>query len=215
MIKNSLIFVVTTTLAMSVIAGGDDRDMGPIESLESLETMEKTGHSLTHSLESLETMKKTESLSQRSLENSLEDSPEVLETMKKAEGSLQHSAEVLETMKKAEGSLQHSAEALETMKKTEHLSQHSLETMVLSSEVSVGNQVTKTRVEKLKLTIADKAATVACQDKFGLKASNIAIFRKAILAGNLYNTGPIEDQGTVFSPKRWDVYFNCIAKNDG
>ncbi|MBA5248450.1 MAG: hypothetical protein FE834_02785, partial [Gammaproteobacteria bacterium] len=72
MIKNSLIFVVTTTLAMSVIAGGDDRDMGPIESLESLETMEKTGHSLTHSLESLETMKKTESLSQRSLENSLE-----------------------------------------------------------------------------------------------------------------------------------------------
>jgi len=212
MIKNSLIFVVTTTLAMSVIAGGDDRDMGPIESLEtmektghslthsleSLETMEKTGHSLTHSLESLETMKKTESLSQRSLENSLEDSPEVLETMKKAEGSLQHSAE-----------------ALETMKKTEHLSQHSLETMVLSSEVSVGNQTTKTRVEKLKLTIADKAATVACQDKFGLKASNIAIFRKAILAGNLYNTGPIEDQGTVFSPKRWDVYFNCIAKNDG
>ncbi|SFV86161.1 hypothetical protein MNB_SUP05-SYMBIONT-4-1182 [hydrothermal vent metagenome] len=101
------------------------------------------------------------------------------------------------------------------MKKTEHLSQHSLETMVLSSEVSVGNQTTKTRVEKLKLTIADKAATVACQDKFGLKASNIAIFRKAILAGNLYNTGPIEDQGTVFSPKRWDVYFNCIAKNDG
>ncbi|NYT27099.1 MAG: hypothetical protein H0A76_03905 [Candidatus Thiodubiliella endoseptemdiera] len=38
MMKNRLTFVVAMTLAMGVIAGGDDRDMGPIESLESNDT---------------------------------------------------------------------------------------------------------------------------------------------------------------------------------
>ncbi|KAA0442584.1 MAG: hypothetical protein FXV79_03560 [Candidatus Thioglobus sp.] len=34
MIKNGLTFVIAITLTMGVFAGGDDRDKGPVESLE-------------------------------------------------------------------------------------------------------------------------------------------------------------------------------------
>ena len=91
----------------------------------------------------------------------------------------------------------------------------SLEAMAPSSKTSVGNQPAKT----LKLTVAGKAVSVAahiaCQGKIGLKESNIAIFRRAQAAGNLYNTGPIENKGTGFSPKRWDTYLECVTKNGG
>lgn len=91
----------------------------------------------------------------------------------------------------------------------------SLETMAPDSEASVGNQPAET----LKLTVGGKAVSVVahivCQDKLGLKESNIAIFRRAQTTGNLYNTGPIENSGTGFSPERWDTYFECVAKNGG
>ncbi len=126
--KNRLTFVVAMTLAMGVIAGGDDRDMGPIESLEAMTPMTPVAP---------------------------------------------------------------------------------------SSEASVGNQPTET----LKLTVGGKAVSVTahivCQDKIGLKESNITIFRRAQAAGNLYNTGPIENSGTEFSPGRWDAYFECVARNGG
>ncbi len=134
MMKNRLTFVAAMTLAMGVIAGGDDRDMGPIESLESLEAM----------------------------------TPMTPMTP-----------------------------------------------VAPSSEASVGNQPTET----LKLTVGGKAVSVTahivCQDKIGLKESNITIFRRAQAAGNLYNTGPIENSGTEFSPGRWDAYFECVARNGG
>ncbi len=126
--KNRLTFVAVMTLAMGVIAGGDDRDMGPIESLEAMTPMTPVAP---------------------------------------------------------------------------------------SSEASVGNQPTET----LKLTVGGKAVSVTahivCQDKIGLKESNITIFRRAQAAGNLYNTGPIENSGTEFSPGRWDAYFECVARNGG
>jgi len=136
MIKNTLSFIVAATLATSVIAGGDDRDTAPIESLETMAPISET---------------------------------------------------IVPSSK----------------------------TIVPSSETPVDNQP----VETLKLTIADKkvsvAAHIACQDKLGLKESNIDIFRRAQSADSLYNTGPIEMFGTIFSPKRWDAYLECVAKNDG
>ena len=39
------------------------------------------------------------------------------------------------------------------------------------------------------------------------KELNIKRFNEALAAGNLYNTGPITDGGTSFSPERWDEYF--------
>ena len=42
-----------------------------------------------------------------------------------------------------------------------------------------------------------------------LKEANIKRFNEALASGNLYNTGPIsEEGGTSFSPERWDDYFN-------
>jgi hypothetical protein len=41
-----------------------------------------------------------------------------------------------------------------------------------------------------------------------LKEANIKRFNEALASGNLYNTGPIsEEGGTSFSPERWDIYF--------
>ncbi|RUA04166.1 MAG: hypothetical protein DSY43_06995 [Gammaproteobacteria bacterium] len=136
MMKNTVTFAAIMTLTMGVIAGGDDRDTGPIESLE-------------------------------------------------------------------------------TMAPSSEVMVPSSEVMAPSSETSVGNQPAET----LKLSVGGKSVSVAahiiCQEKIGLKESNIAIFRRAQEAGNLYNTGPIESNGTEFSPKRWDAYFECVAKNGG
>ena len=91
----------------------------------------------------------------------------------------------------------------------------SLDTMAPTTEQSVGNQ----EPETMKLTVGGKAVSVrahiACQDKIGLSESNIAIFRKAQSGGYLYNTGPIESLGTIFSPKRWDTYFDCVDAHGG
>lgn len=89
----------------------------------------------------------------------------------------------------------------------------SLEAIAPNSETAVGNQ----NPETLKLTVAGKsvsiAAHIACQGKLGLKESNIAIFKRTQADGSLYNTGPIEGFGTIFSPERWDEYFACVEKN--
>ena len=52
----------------------------------------------------------------------------------------------------------------------------------------------------------------ACQDKLGLSDSNIAIFKAALAVGSEYNTGPIDAMGTLFSPERWEDYYNCIGR---
>ncbi len=74
--------------------------------------------------------------------------------------------------------------------------------------------------KKMKLMIDSRAistrAHAACQATIGLSESNISNFRNAISGGYLYNVGPIESSlGTVFSPKRWDAYFDCVNKYDG
>jgi len=47
--------------------------------------------------------------------------------------------------------------------------------------------------------------------------ANIKRFNEALSAGNLYNTGPVEDGRTSFSPERWDAYFkkNPDVKPEG
>ena len=47
--------------------------------------------------------------------------------------------------------------------------------------------------------------------------ANIKRFNEALAAGNLYNTGPVGESGTSFSPDRWDAYFkkNPDVKPEG
>ena len=42
-----------------------------------------------------------------------------------------------------------------------------------------------------------------------LDQANLDRFNQAVADGNLYNTGPIGEEGTSFSPERWDDYFKA------
>ena len=86
-----------------------------------------------------------------------------------------------------------------------------------TSNKATSNQATGNQEQKLSVggkTVSVRAH-IACQDKIGLSESNISIFRKAKSGGYLYNTGPVESFGTVFSPKRWDAYLACVDAHGG
>ena len=123
MMKKTLSFVATFALATSVMAGGDDRDMGPVEAFDSMEPV--------------------------------------------------------------------------------------------TEKVVVGNQDPNT----MTLSVGGKAVSVAahnaCKGKLGLTEENIARFTSGVSAGNLYNTGPIDAMGTLFSPDRWADYFSCVEAHGG
>ena len=57
-----------------------------------------------------------------------------------------------------------------------------------------------------------KAAHIACKDRLGLSDDNIARFMDALSANSVYNTGPIDAMGTLFSPNRWADYYTCIEE---
>ncbi len=57
-----------------------------------------------------------------------------------------------------------------------------------------------------------KAAHIACKDKLGLSDDNIARFMEALAGGFVYNTGPIDAFGTLFSPERWADYYTCVEE---
>ena len=122
MIKNTLSFVAAFTLATSVMAGGDDRDMGPVESFD--------------------------------------------------------------------------------------------EIAPIADQTVVGNQdpqelILGTTPAGIAVT---KVAHIACKDKLGLSDDNIARFMDALAGGSVYNTGPIDAMGTLFSPNRWADYYTCVEE---
>ncbi|WP_144418596.1 hypothetical protein [Candidatus Thioglobus autotrophicus] len=55
-----------------------------------------------------------------------------------------------------------------------------------------------------------QGAHAACQVTLDLSADNIARFEDALAGGFLFNTGPIDAMGTLFSPERWADYFACV-----
>ncbi len=57
-----------------------------------------------------------------------------------------------------------------------------------------------------------KAAHIACKDRLGLSDDNIARFMDALSANSVYNTGPIDAMGTLFSPNRWVDYYTCVEE---
>ena len=122
MINNTLSFVAAFALATSVIAGGDDRDMGPVESFD--------------------------------------------------------------------------------------------EIAPIADQTVVGNQdpqelILGTTPAGIPVT---KVAHIACKDKLGLSDDNIARFMDALAGDSVYNTGPIDAMGTLFSPNRWADYYTCVEE---
>lgn len=49
-----------------------------------------------------------------------------------------------------------------------------------------------------------------CKNKLNLSKDNITRFKEALSGGYLYNVGPLDTLGTLFSPNRWDNYFDCV-----
>jgi hypothetical protein len=49
-----------------------------------------------------------------------------------------------------------------------------------------------------------------CATKNNLDDKNVSRFKGFFAAGTLYNNGPVNESGTLFSPKRWISYLNCF-----
>ena len=124
--KNTLSFVAAFALATSVMAGGDDRDVGPVESFDEI-------------------------------------------------------APIAEP---------------------------------IADQTVVGNQDPQELVLGTTPTgiVVTKAAHVACKDRLGLSDDNIARFMDALAGDSVYNTGPIDAMGTLFSPNRWADYYTCVEE---
>ena len=58
---------------------------------------------------------------------------------------------------------------------------------------------------------AELAAHEECKAALNLSDSNIALFKTALEAGNLFNVGPQITAGTEFTANRWDDYASCIG----
>ena len=58
---------------------------------------------------------------------------------------------------------------------------------------------------------AELAAHEECKDALNLSDSNIALFKTALAAGNLFSVGPQITAGTEFTANRWDEYASCIG----
>ena len=58
---------------------------------------------------------------------------------------------------------------------------------------------------------AELAAHEDCKAALNLSDSNIALFKTALAAGNLFSVGPQITAGTEFTANRWDDYASCIG----
>ncbi|ABL02042.1 hypothetical protein Rmag_0260 [Candidatus Ruthia magnifica str. Cm (Calyptogena magnifica)] len=85
-------------------------------------------------------------------------------------------------------------------------SEHNIDTMILTDTSKVIGQT----ITGAPVTIA---AHEACKDRLNLFNTNIEKFKQALASGFLYNTGPLNEMGTLFSPKRWKDYFFCVENH--
>lgn len=84
--------------------------------------------------------------------------------------------------------------------------EHNPDTMILTNTSKVIGQTTT----GASVTIA---AHEACKDRLAPSDANIERFKQALASGFLYNTGPIDKMGTLFSPERWADYFICVENH--
>ncbi len=84
--------------------------------------------------------------------------------------------------------------------------EHNIDTMTLTNTSKVIGQTTT----GIPVTVA---AHEACKDRLDLSNTNIERFKQALASGFLYNTGPLDEMGTLFSPKRWKGYFTCVENH--
>ena len=79
----------------------------------------------------------------------------------------------------------------------------------LAAALELDKQQAAELAAKLAAELAIFEAYHSCKARLNLSDANIAKFKAAIAAGNLYNVGPQVANGTDFSPRRWDSFFSC------
>jgi hypothetical protein len=175
MIMNkTLTFVTAITLTTGLTAGGNDRDMGPIEAFDSMIPAK--------AIDSVVPVKKkpSDSLAPSKAFQSLDSATSVKKKEKKVVKKV--TAPVAEKIVITE-------QAPDVMMKDKK-----------------SNVIGKTP-SGFKVT---EEAHKNCQSTLSLSESNIYKFNGALATGSLFNTGPTNSKGTLFSPERWADYFYCV-----
>ncbi len=232
MIKKLIIMSAAFFVIFNVVAGGDDRDEGPVESLDSvqpvtdkvvvgeLEAQAMTltsaeDEALARELEEFEANLSEEARLEQELadaqsqleaelarENALADFQAKLAEEKAAAAASNAAYQAKLAREKALADFQ----AKLAEEKAAAAASNAAYQARLAEEARLAQVIGKTK-SGVEITVA---AHETCQETLGLTDYNIEKFIKFLAAGTLYNEGPQLEHGTVFSPSRWDDYFDCI-----
>jgi vacuolar-type H+-ATPase subunit I/STV1 len=239
MIKKLIIMSAAFFVIFNVVAGGDDRDEGPVESLDSvqpvtdkvvvgeLEAQAMTltsaeDEALARELEEFEANLSEEAR----LEQELADAQSQLEAELARENALADFQAKLAEEKAAAAASNAAYQAKLAREKA--LADFQAKLAEEKAAAAASNAAYQARLAEDQARLAEEARlakvigktksgveiTVAahetCQETLGLTDYNIEKFIKFLAAGTLYNEGPQLEHGTSFTPSRWDDYFDCI-----
>jgi len=232
MIKKLIIMSAAFFVIFNVVAGGDDRDEGPVESLDSvqpvtdkvvvgeLEAQAMTltsaeDEALARELEEFEANLSEEARLEQELadaqsqleaelarENALADFQAKLAEEKAAAAASNAAYQAKLAREKALADFQ----AKLAEEKAAAAASNAAYQARLAEEARLAEVIGKTK-SGVEITVA---AHETCQETLGLTDYNIEKFIKFLAAGTLYNEGPQLEHGTSFTPSRWDDYFDCI-----
>ena len=232
MIKKLIIMSAAFFVIFNVVAGGDDRDEGPVESLDSvqpvtdkvvvgeLEAQAMTltsaeDEALARELEEFEANLSEEARLEQELadaqsqleaelarENALADFQAKLAEEKAAAAASNAAYQAKLAREKALADFQ----AKLAEEKAAAAASNAAYQARLAEEARLSQVIGKTK-SGVEITVA---AHETCQETLGLTDYNIEKFIKFLAAGTLYNEGPQLDHGTSFTPSRWDDYFDCV-----
>ncbi len=201
MIKKLIIMSAAFFVIFNVVAGGDDRDEGPVESLDSVQPV--TDKVVVGELEA-QAMTLT-SAEDEALARELEEFEANLSEEARLEQELADAQSQLEAELARENALADFQAKLAEEKAAAAASNAAYQAR-LAEEARLAQVIGKTK-SGVEITVA---AHETCQETLGLTDYNIEKFIKFLAAGTLYNEGPQLEHGTVFSPSRWDDYFDCV-----
>ena len=201
MIKKLIIMSAAFFVIFNVVAGGDDRDEGPVESLDSVQPV--TDKVVVGELEA-QAMTLT-SAEDEALARELEEFEANLSEEARLEQELADAQSQLEAELARENALADFQAKLAEEKAAAAASNAAYQAR-LAEEARLAKVIGKTK-SGVEITVA---AHETCQETLGLTDYNIEKFIKFLAAGTLYNEGPQLDHGTSFTPSRWDDYFDCV-----
>jgi hypothetical protein len=256
MIKNLLSIAATFFVAINVMAGGDDRDEGPVESLdEVIEVIEPVTDKVVVGELEAQTMTLTntnaedEILAQQlaefeeglARESALADFQAKLaeEKAAAAESNAAYHAKLAREKaladfqaklaeEKAAAAASNAAYQARLAEETRLAREKALadfqaklaEEKAAAAASNAAYQARLAEETRLATVIGETSSgveiTVAaheiCEKTLGLTKYNLDKFTKSLATGTLYNEGPQLEHGTLFSPSRWDQYFDCVTE---